>query len=68
MNEEPVFSGLSNLIRNQYCDDREMGDAIYKKSNETINGYLTLLIAENRRILRIFAFTNWPMKIVSQKA
>ncbi len=36
----------------------EVSDAIYRKSNETINGYLTLLIAENRRIICTFATVN----------
>jgi hypothetical protein len=49
---------LIKSIRSQYCEGGELGDAIYKKSNETINGYLTLLIAENRRIIRNFATVN----------
>lgn len=36
----------------------EVSDAIYRKGNETINGYLTLLIAENRRIICTFATVN----------
>lgn len=54
MNKTPTFRFIQS-IRNQYCGDREIGNAIYKKSNETINGYLTLLIAENRRIICNFA-------------
>ena len=53
-----LFFRFIQSIRNQYCSDREIGDAIYKKSNETINGYLTLLIAENRRIICNFAAVN----------
>lgn len=55
---KPPFFRLIKSIRSQYCEGGELGDAIYKKSNETINGYLTLLIAENRRIIRNFATVN----------
>lgn len=57
MNKASFFRFIQS-IRNQYCSDREIGNVIYKKSNETINGYLTLLIAENRRIICTFATVN----------
>lgn len=53
-----LFFGFIQSIRNQYCGDRDSGNAIYKKSNETINGYLTQLIAENRRIICDLATVN----------
>lgn len=55
---KPPFFRLIQSISSQYCGGGELGDAIYKKSNETINGYLTLLIAENRRIICTFATVN----------
>lgn len=54
MNKVAIFQ-IYPIYTQSICGDREIGNAIYKKSNETINGYLTLLIAENRRIICTFA-------------
>lgn len=50
MNKTSIFQ-IYSIYTQPILRGGELGDAIYKKSNETINGYLTLLIAENQRII-----------------
>ena len=57
MNKTSIFQ-IYSIYTQPILRGGELSDAIYKKSNETINGYLTLLIAENQRIIWNFVTVN----------
>lgn len=57
MNKTSIFQ-IYSIYTQPILRGGELSDAIYKKSNETINGYLTLLITENQRIICNFTTVN----------